>query len=167
MRTQFRGTLEILFLIILASGSMRAHPVFAKGGRGLGHVAGKSVPRPSEPSAKPALRGESSTQGQAKGDVAHDPVTRGADKPSAIDTQISVQPRLLLGRSANPNKSVAQSPYARRTLSALPRVQTPPVRNAIGLPTSPRANVGPSTRLNPNDSTGSRSIEARPLDLPG
>ncbi len=155
VRTPYRHT---VLLVILAIGGMGAQPVFAKGGRGLGHVAAKSV-RLSEPRAKPALRGDNTPQGSAKADAAHAAVTRGVDKPSEIDTRISVQPRLP-GKRVNPNKSVAQAPYPRRTLSAPPRMQSPPVRNAIGLPISPRGNLGPITRLHPNNLPGSRSVMA-------
>jgi hypothetical protein len=51
---------------------------------------------------------------------------------------------------ANPNAGhapaelpFARKPYHPRTLSALPRAPYPPIRNAIGLPISPRGTVGP------------------------
>ena len=157
MPTQCRRTLEIVLLVILVIGSVGVQPGFAKGARGPRHVYGKSAARPSESSAKPSLRGENTTQGPAKSDAAHKAVTRGADKPSDIDTRISVQPRLL-GKSVNPNRSVAQSPYHRRTLSALPRAHIPPVRNAIGIPISLRGNLGPSTGLHSNNLPGSPSV---------
>jgi len=154
MRMKCRCTLEIGLIASLIIGSIGVQPVaFAKGGRGLGHSYGKSAPRPSESNAKPALRGESAPQGTGKPDTTHTAVTR-TEKPADIDTRISVQPRLL-GKSINPNKPAAQTPYHRRTLSTLPRVQIPPVRNAIGLPISPRGNLEPSTGLRSNRLPGS------------
>jgi hypothetical protein len=87
-------------------------------------------------------------------------VARGADKPSDIETRIGVQPRLL-GKSVHPNGPVAQLPYHRRKLSTLPRVQIPPLRNAIGQPISPRANLGPSAGLHPSNLPGSPSRGSR------
>lgn len=155
MRTQCYRTLEIVLLVFLVIGSVGVQPVLAKGARG--HVYGKSAARPSDSGAKPALHGENTTQGPAKADTVHTAVTRGADKPSDIDARISVQPQLLR-KSVNPNRSVAQNPYHRRTPSAVPRIYIPPVRNAIGLPVSPRGNLGPSTGLHPRSLPGFPSV---------
>jgi len=155
MRTQCYRTLEIVLLVFLVVGSVGVQPVFAKGARGHGYS--KSAARPSESSAKPALHGENITRGPATAHTDHTAVTRGADKPSDIDARISVQPQLLR-KSVNPNRSVAQNPYHRRTLSAVPRIYVPPVRNAIGLPVSTRGNLGPSTGLHPRNLPGSPSV---------
>jgi hypothetical protein len=77
-----------------------------------------------------------------------------------------------LGRVERPetNGPVAQLPYHRRTLSTLPQVmggrsfrgaaagrQIPSLRNSIGQPISPRANLGPSAGLHPSNLPGSPS----------
>ena len=87
-------------------------------------------------------------------------MARGVDKPSDIETRISVHPRLL-GKSVHPNGPVAQLPYHRRKLSTLPRVQIPPLHNAIGQPNSPHANLGPSAGLHPSNLPGSPSRGSR------
>jgi hypothetical protein len=155
MRTQCYRTLEIVLLGFLVIGSVGVPPVFAKDARG--HVCGKSAARSAESSAKPALGGENTTQGPAKAHSARTAVTRGADKPSDIDARISVQPQLLR-KSVNPNRSVAQNPYHRRTLSVVPRIYIPPVRNAIGLPVPPPGDLGSSTGLHPRNLPGSPSV---------
>jgi hypothetical protein len=164
MRPPGRCAFEIGLLVTLLIGSVAVQPGFSKGGRGAGHVYGKSAARPSESGARQALRGDN-IQGPAKADVAHTAVTRYADKPSDIDTRITVQPRRL-GKSVTPNTgnakpaqtSLARSQYRPRTLSALPRAPTPPVRNAIGLPISPRGSFGPGNGLHPNSLFASRSF---------
>jgi hypothetical protein len=126
---------------------MTVHSGFAKGGKSIGHAYVKSAARPSGTSAKQAP--PSRNQGPAKTDTAHTTVRHSGDRPSDIDTRIAVQPRRL-AKSANPNTghAPAELPFARktyhpRTLSALPRAPYPPIRNAIGLPISPRGTVGP------------------------
>ncbi len=160
MRKQGNRALKIGLALLLV-GSMAVQPGFAKGGKGSGRVLTKSAARPSEPGAKQMPQ----SQVPAKADSARTPVTREGDKPSDIDTPITVPPRRL-GKSLNPNigqiKPLSPSnPYHQRTLSALPRVPYSSVRNAIGLPISPRANVGPVDGLHPN---GLRPV--RPLVSP-
>jgi hypothetical protein len=164
MRKQCHCAFRIGLLAILLLGSMAVQPGFAKSGKSTGRVLAKSAARPSESGAKQPPQGEN--QGPGKADIAHIPVTRDGDKLNDIETRITVQPRRL-GKSLNPNighanaLSFARNPYHPRTLSALPRVPYSPVRNAIGLPISPRASLGPGDGLHP---TGLRPV--RPLVSP-
>ena len=66
---------------------------------------------------------------------------------------------------ANPNAGhapaelpFARKPYHPRTLSALPRAPYPPIRNAIGLPISPRGTVGPRDGSHPNSLRAAPSV---------
>jgi hypothetical protein len=142
---------------------MAAQPGFAKGGKSTGHAYVKFAARPSGTGAKQAPHSEN--QGPAKTDTAHTTVTRSGDRPSDIDTRITVQPRRL-GKSINPNTGhthPAELPFARnpchpRTLSAPPRAPYSPIRNAIGLPISPRGTVGPRDELHPNSLRAAPSV---------
>src|SRR5262249_19041628 len=121
---------------------------FAKGGKGGGRMLTKSAARPPESGTKQMPQ----SQVPAKVD-SRTTVTREGDKLRDIDTRITVQPRRL-GKSLNPNigqiKPFSPSnPYHQRTLSALPRAPYSSVRNAIGLPISPRASVGRVDGLHP------------------
>jgi hypothetical protein len=147
---------------------MALEPGFAKGGKSTGHVYVKSAARPSGTGAKQAPRIEN--EGPAKTDTAHTTVTRSGDRPSDIDTRITVQPRRL-GKSVNPNTAharpaelpFARNPYHPRTLSALPRAPYLPIRNAIGLPISPRGPVGLRDGLHPNSLRASPSVVSPPV----
>jgi hypothetical protein len=142
---------------------MAAQPGFAKGGKSAGHAYVKSAARPSGTGAKQAPHSEN--QGPAKTDTAHTTVPRSGDRPSDIDTRITVQPRRL-GKSANPNTGhahPAELPFARslyhpRILSALPRAPYQPIRNAIGLPIPPRGTVGSRDGSHPNSLHASPSV---------
>jgi hypothetical protein len=142
---------------------MAVHPGFAKGGKSTGHAYVKSAARPSGTSAKQAPHSEN--QGPAKTDTAHTTITRSGDRPSEIDTRITVQPGRL-GKSANPNTGhahpaelpFARNPYHPRSLSAPPRAPYSPIRNAIGLPISPRGPVGPHDESHPNSLRASPSV---------
>jgi hypothetical protein len=141
VQTQRRHALKIGLLVIPLICGMAVHPGFAKGGKSIGHSYVKSAARPSGTSAKQALH--SGNQGPAKTDTAHTTVAHSGDRPSDNDTRITVQPRRL-GKSLNPNTGppaelpFARKPYHPRTLSALPRAPYTAIRNAIGLPISPR-----------------------------
>jgi hypothetical protein len=153
MRKQWPWAFKIGLLVILLVCSMAAQPGFTKGGKSTAHGYGKSAAG----GAKQTPQGQ--TQGPAKADTTHTPVTREGDKPSDIDTRISVQPRRL-GKSLSPNAGHVNplslaNPNHQRTLSALPRAPYSPARNAIGLPISPRPSVGPGYGLPPN---GLRSV---------
>ena len=69
MRMKRHGTLEITLLALLVIGTVRVQPVFAKGARGQDTSMASRRPRPSEASAKPALRREMSPQAPAKVDT--------------------------------------------------------------------------------------------------
>jgi hypothetical protein len=152
MRTQCDRSLGILIIVLIASAGLQ--PGFAKGGRGAGHVYNKSAARPSS-SAKPVPQGANNAQVPVKADTAHNAVPRGADKPSDIDTRISVQPRLPEKRvvpngvNAKAGLSNIRNPYHPRTLSALPPPPNLPVRNAIGVPILPRGSLGSRDSLHP------------------
>jgi len=153
MRKQWPWAFKIGLLVILLVCSMAAQPGFTKGGKSTAHGYGKSAAG----GAKQTPQGQ--TQGPAKADTTHTPVTREGDKPSDIDTRITVQPRRL-GKSLSPNAGHVNplslaNPNHQRTLSALPRAPYSPARNAIGLPISPRPSVGPGYGLPPN---GLRSV---------
>jgi hypothetical protein len=171
MRRQCCCALKI-GLAILLIGSLAVRPGFAKGARGGQHADdGKAAARPAETGAGQAPSAEDKGGGAAKADTTlHAPARNDTDrrsgpaspepdasnkdaprgKPGDIDTRITVQPRRL-GKSAKPNNGhaktiespIARNLYHRRTLSSVPRAPNPPVRNAIGLPVSPRGNVGP------------------------
>jgi hypothetical protein len=154
---------KIGLLVIPLIGSMAVEPGFAKGGKSTGHAYVKSA-RPSGTGAKQAPHSENQEPGgPAKTDTAHTTVTRSGD--SDIDTRITVQPRRL-GKNVNPNighahaaeSPVARTPYRPRTLSALPRAPYSPMRNAIGLPISPRGTVGPRDGSHPNSLRASPSV---------
>jgi hypothetical protein len=122
----------------------------------------KAAARPSGTSAKQPPH--SGNQGPAKTDTAHTTVTHCGDRRSDIDTRITVQPRRL-AKSVNPNTGhapaelpFARKPYHPRTLSALPRAPYPPIRNAIGLPISPRGTVGPRDGSHPNSLRAAPSL---------
>jgi hypothetical protein len=133
-------------------------------GKSAGHACVKSAARPSGTGAKQVPHSEN--PGPAKTDTAHTTVTRGGDRPSDIDTRITMQPRRL-GKSVNPNTGHAhlaelpfpRNPYHPRTLAALPLAPySPPIRNAIGLPISPRGTVGPRDGSHPNSLRASPSV---------
>jgi hypothetical protein len=155
VRTQRRDAFRIGVLVIPLICIMAAQPGFAKGGKSTGDAYVKSATRPSGTGAKQAPHSEN--QGPAKTDTAHTTVTRTGDRPSDIDTRITVQPRRL-GKSVYPNSGhahpaelpFARNPYHPRTLSALPLAPYSPIRNAIGLPISPRGTVGPRAGSHPN-----------------
>ena len=163
MQTQLRHAFKIGLLVIALICGMAVHPGFAKGGKSTGHAYVKSAARPSGTSAKQAPH--SGNQGPAKTDTAHTTVTHSGDRPSDIDTRITVQPRRL-GKSANPNTGhahpaelpLARNPYHPRNLSALPRAPYSPIRNAIGLPISPRGTVGPRDGSHPNSLRAAPSV---------
>jgi hypothetical protein len=161
VRTQRRHAFKIGLLVIPLICGMAVHPGFSKGGKSIGHAYVKSAARPSGTSAKQAPH--SGNQGPAKTDIAHATVTHSSDRPNDIDTRITVQPRRL-GKSVYPNTGppaelpFARKPYHPRTLSALPRTPYPPIRNAIGLPISPRGTVGPHDGSHPNSLRASPSL---------
>jgi hypothetical protein len=163
VRTKRRHAFKIGLLVIPLIGIMAAQPGFAKGGKSTGHAYVKSAARPSGTGAKQAPHSEN--PGPAKTDTAHTTVTRGGDRPSDIDTRITVQPRRL-GKSVNPNTghahpaelTFARNPHHPRTLSALPRAPYSPIRNAIGLPILPRGTVGPRAGSHPKSLRASPSV---------
>jgi hypothetical protein len=163
VRTQRRHAFKIGLLVIPLIGSMAVESGFAKGGKSAGHAYVKSAARPSGTSAKQAPHSEN--QRPAKTDTAHPTVTRSGDRPSDIDTRISLQPRRL-GKSASPNTGhahpaelpLARNPYHPRNLSALPRAPYSPIRNAIGVPISPRGTVGRRDGSHPNSLGASPSV---------
>jgi hypothetical protein len=163
VRTQRRHVFGIGLLVIPLIGSLGVQPGFAKGGKSIGHAYVKAAARPSGTDAKQAPHSEN--QRPAKTDTAHTTVTRGGERPSDIDTRITVQPRRL-GKSINPNTRYAhpaelpfaRNPYHPRTLSAPPRAPYSPTRNAIGLPISPPGTVGPLDGSHPNSLRASPSV---------
>jgi hypothetical protein len=159
VRTRRRHAFTIGLLVIPLICSMAVYPGFAKGGKSTGHAYVKSAARPSGTSAKQAPH--SGNQGPAKTDTAHTTVTRSGDRPSDIDTRITVQPRRL-GKSVIPDTGhphpVERNPYHPRTLSALPHAPYSPIRNAIGLPISPRGTVGPRDGSHPNSFRASPTL---------
>jgi hypothetical protein len=119
VRTQRRHAFKIRLLLILLICGMTIHPGFAKGGKSIGHAYVKSAARPSGTSAKQAPH--SGNQGPAKTDTAPTTVTHSGDRPSDIDTRITVQPR--------------------RLAKSKPKCRARPGRIAIRAKTLPSANL--------------------------